>query len=37
LSSIAIRFGVTVKAIKAANGLGGASLIRPGQVLVIPN
>ena len=36
LSSIAIRFGVTVKAIKAANGLG-ANLIRPGQVLVIPD
>ncbi len=36
LSSIAVRFGVTVKAIKAANGLG-ANLIRPGQVLVIPD
>ena len=37
LSSIAIRFGVTVKAIRAANGLGSASLIRPGQELVIPD
>ena len=35
LSGIATRFGVTVKAIKAANGLQG-NTIRVGQVLIIP-
>ena len=37
LGSIAARFGVTVKALKAANGITDASLIRPGQVLEIPD
>ncbi len=36
LSGIAARFGVTVRALKAANGITDAALIRPGQVLVIP-
>jgi len=36
LSSIAARFGVTIKALKAANQLGASNVIRPGQVLVIP-
>jgi LysM repeat protein len=35
LSGIAATYGITVKAIKAANGLTG-NVIRPGQVLVIP-
>jgi LysM repeat protein len=35
LSEIAARFGVTVKAIKAANSLQG-NVIRVGQVLIIP-
>lgn len=35
LSEIAAKFGVTVKAIKAANGLKG-NVIRVGQVLIIP-
>lgn len=37
LSGIAARFGITVKALKAANGITDANLIRPGQVLVIPD
>ncbi|MET1231824.1 MAG: LysM peptidoglycan-binding domain-containing protein [Candidatus Limnocylindrales bacterium] len=36
LSSIAARFGATVRAIKTLNGITDASLIRPGQVLRIP-
>ena len=36
LSSIAARFGTTVKAIAAANGITDPSLIKVGQVLVIP-
>ena len=36
LASIAARFGVTVKALKAANGITDASLIHPGQLLEIP-
>jgi LysM repeat protein len=35
LSSIAIAYGVTVKALRKANGLDG-NMIRPGQELVIP-
>jgi LysM repeat protein len=37
LSGIAARFGVTVRALKAANGITNVALIRPGQVLVIPH
>jgi LysM repeat protein len=36
LSAIATRFGTTVEAIQAANGLGEADVINIGQVLVIP-
>jgi LysM repeat protein len=36
LGSIALKFGVTVKALRKANGLTKSSVIRPGQVLVIP-
>jgi LysM repeat protein len=36
LSSIASRFGTTVAALQAANGLGGSDLLSIGQVLVIP-
>lgn len=36
LSAIAARFGVTVKALKSANGITGTNVIHPGQVLVIP-
>jgi LysM repeat protein len=36
LGSIALRFGTTVKAISALNGIKDPSLIRPGQVLKIP-
>jgi len=36
LSSIAARFGTTVRAIKKANRITGSSVIRPGQALVIP-
>ena len=36
LSSIAAKFGTTVRAIKKANGITGSSVIHPGQVLVIP-
>lgn len=36
LSAIAQRFGVTVEAIAQANGIGDPSLIRVGQVLLIP-
>ena len=36
LSEIALRFGVSVQALAAANGITDPKLIRPGQVLVIP-
>jgi len=36
LSGIAARYGITVRALKAANAIGSAGVIRPGQVLVIP-
>jgi LysM repeat protein len=36
LSSIALKFGVTVKALLKANGLARGDVIRRGQVLVIP-
>ncbi len=36
LNSIAARFGTTAKSLKSANGIIDASLIRVGQVLVIP-
>ncbi|HTE65738.1 MAG TPA: LysM domain-containing protein, partial [Candidatus Binatia bacterium] len=36
LSAIAGRFGTTVAAIQAANGLGDNDVINIGQVLVIP-
>jgi LysM repeat protein len=36
LSVIAARFGTTVAALAAANGITDPRLIRPGQVLVIP-
>jgi LysM repeat protein len=36
LSSIAARFGTTVKAIAKLNGITNPRLIRPGQVLLIP-
>jgi LysM repeat protein len=36
LSSIAARFGTTVKAIARLNGITNPRLIRPGQVLLIP-
>ncbi len=36
LSAIAARFGTTVKALKKLNGIVDASLIRVGQVLMIP-
>ncbi len=36
LGAIALRFGTTVKAISALNGIKDPSLIRPGQVLKIP-
>jgi len=36
LSGIAVRFGVSVQALAAANGITNPALIRPGQVLVIP-
>jgi LysM repeat protein len=36
LSAIAARFGTTVGAIQAANGLGQSDLINVGQVLIIP-
>jgi LysM repeat protein len=36
LSGIALRFGVSVQALAAANGITDPRLIRPGQVLVIP-
>ncbi|MFC1657551.1 LysM peptidoglycan-binding domain-containing protein, partial [Candidatus Moduliflexota bacterium] len=36
LSLIAKRYGVTVNAIMAANGLANANIIRVGQALVIP-
>lgn len=36
LESIAAQFGTTVKAIAAANGIENLSLIRVGQVLIIP-
>ena len=36
LSSIAARFGVTVQALMAANGLANPNLVNVGQVLVIP-
>jgi LysM repeat protein len=36
LSSIAARYGTTVKALMEANGIANASLIRVGQVLIIP-
>ena len=36
LSAIAARFGVTVAALKKANGITGSSVINPGQVLKIP-
>jgi hypothetical protein len=36
LGSIALRFGTTVKAISALNGIKDPSLIRPGQILKIP-
>ena len=36
LSEIALRFGVSVQALAAANGITDPRLIRPGQVLVIP-
>ncbi len=37
LNSIALKFGVTVKALRKANGLSGGDVIRRGQVLVIPD
>lgn len=37
LTQIATRYGVTVAAIAAANGIADPNLIEPGQVLVIPN
>jgi LysM repeat protein len=37
LSKIAARFGVTVQALMAANGLGNPNLVNVGQVLVIPD
>jgi LysM repeat protein len=37
LSEIAIRFGVTVRALADANGISNPALIRAGQVLVIPS
>ena len=36
LSTIAARFGVTVQALMAANGLANPNLVNVGQVLVIP-
>jgi LysM repeat protein len=36
LGTIAARFGTTIQAIAAANGIGNPSLIYPGQQLVIP-
>jgi LysM repeat protein len=36
LRSIALKFGVTVKALRKANGLATDAVIRRGQVLVIP-
>ncbi len=36
LSTIAIRFGTTVKAIQKLNGMGSSTLIKPGQVLKLP-
>jgi LysM repeat protein len=36
LSIIATRFGTTVSALQAANGLGNSDVINVGQVLVIP-
>ena len=36
LSGIAVRFGVTVSAIAAANNIEDPTLIRPGQELIIP-
>lgn len=36
LGTIAARFGTTVKAIAAANGITNTRLIHPGQVLIIP-
>jgi LysM repeat protein len=36
ISSIAARFGVTTQAVLAANGLTAASIIYPGQTIVIP-
>jgi len=36
LSEIAARFGVSMQALAAANGITDPALIRPGQVLVIP-
>jgi len=36
LSTIAARFGVTVQALMAANGLTNPNLVNVGQVLVIP-
>jgi LysM repeat protein len=37
LSSIALKFGVTLKALRKANGLAKDAVIRRGQVLVIPD
>jgi LysM repeat protein len=37
LDSIAKRYGIPVDALRLANGLGSKSLIRPGQVLKIPD
>lgn len=37
LYAIAVRFGTTVQAIQAANGMGASTVIRAGQVLLIPS
>jgi LysM repeat protein len=37
LRSIALEFGVTVKALRKANALAKDAVIRRGQVLVIPS
>ena len=36
LGEIALRFGVSVEALKAANGIADVNVIRVGQVLTIP-